>query len=122
MTRLPFANPSGSEAGLLSATNLINIRGGLIFRPDSSLQLRAGGNSTRVAILANGNTGIGTTSPAAKFEVNGTTIIGTNGTALTEIIKGTIVKDVASIGANTSLNVDFAIANSATTSTVYISP
>ena len=75
-----------------------------------------------MAIAKTGNIGIGTLSPEAKLDVNGTTILGTNGTALTEIIKATVVKDVASIAANSSLNVDFAVSNSATTSTVYMSP
>ena len=119
---LQFANPSTSEAGFLSGTDLANIRGGLIFRPDSSLHLRSGGNNTRVAILANGNTGIGTTAPSAKLEVNGTTVLGANGTSLNEIIKITVVKNVPSIPLNSSSVVDFSVTNAATSSTVYISP
>lgn len=68
---LQFANPSTSEAGILSGTDLISIRGGLIFRADSSVHVRSGGNSTRLTILANGNTGIGTTAPSEKLHVVG---------------------------------------------------
>src|SRR5262245_21821695 len=36
---------------------------------DHDLQLRAGGNTTRMVVRADGNVGIGTKSPAAKVEV-----------------------------------------------------
>jgi hypothetical protein len=38
---------------------------------DHDLQLRAGGNSTKMTVKANGNVGIGTTYPTAKLDVNG---------------------------------------------------
>jgi hypothetical protein len=121
-TFLQFSSPSGNEAGIISGSNLLSIRSGINFRADSSVQIRTGGNNTRLSINKSGNTGINTTSPQARLDVNGTVIIGANGTALNEIIKLTIAKDVASIAAGGSLNVDFAVANSSLNSTVYVSP
>lgn len=40
-----------------------------------NLQLRAGGNDTKIQINADGNVGIGTTNPAAKLDVNGGVVV-----------------------------------------------
>lgn len=121
-TYLQFSSPTAAESGILSGNEASSIRSGILFRSDSSLQIRSGGNSTRLFISKLGNVGIGTLTPDTKLDVNGSVKIGSNGSSLTEIIKLTVTKDVASIAANSSLNVDFAVANAATTSTVYISP
>ena len=42
---------------------------------NDDLQLRAGGNVTKMTIKANGNVGIGTTSPSKKLEVGGSILI-----------------------------------------------
>jgi hypothetical protein len=119
---IQFSVPTIEESGILSGNASMSLRSGIIFRADSSVQIRAGGSNTRLAVTKTGNIGVGTLSPAAKLDVNGNTILGTNGTVLTEVIKATVTKDVASVAANSTLSVDFAVTNAATTSTVYISP
>ena len=53
---LQFATPSAEENGLLSSSELTTVRAGLIFRPDSSVQIRAGGNTTKFSVDKSGNT------------------------------------------------------------------
>jgi trimeric autotransporter adhesin len=59
------------ESGVISSTSATNFRSGLIFRADSSIQLRTGGNNTAISILQNGKVGIGTNTPGASLQVNG---------------------------------------------------
>lgn len=119
---IQLSNDNAIQSGILSGNEVTAIRSALIFSADSSITMRTGGNLNRAVISNTGNFGIGTTAPAAKLDVNGSAILGANGTVLTEVIKQTVLKDVASIAANTTLGVDFAVANSATTSTVFVSP
>jgi hypothetical protein len=119
---LQFSNTDATESGILAGNFSTSIRSAMLFRADSSIQLRAGGNSTKVFIEKTGNVGIGTQSPAALLDVNGPTIIGSNGTALTEIIKVTVSKNVAAVSANSSVTESFTVANSQPNSTVYVSP
>lgn len=72
--------------------------------------------------LSTGNVGIGTSSPTAKLDINGTAKIGTNGTAINEIIKVTVNKDIPSVAADNQQAVTFAVSNAALNSSVYISP
>ena len=53
---LQFSTPSAEENGLLSASEFTTIRAGLIFRPDSSVQIRTGGNITKFSVDKSGNT------------------------------------------------------------------
>jgi hypothetical protein len=119
---LQFSNTDATESGILAGNFSTSIRSAMLFRADSSIQLRAGGNSTKVFIEKTGNVGIGTQAPAALLDVNGPTIIGSNGTALTEIIKVTVSKNVAAVSANSSVTESFTVANSQPNSTVYVSP
>jgi hypothetical protein len=84
--------------------------------------LTSSARTNAMTVLKNGNTGINTSSPQDMLDVNGTTRLGTNGTALSEIIKVTVSKNVAAISANSSGTESFSVANAQTTSTVYISP
>lgn len=70
---LQFSNPAANETGLLSGSDLTTIRSAVIFRADSSLQLRTGGNSTRITIDNTGYTGIRTINPQSFLDVNGST-------------------------------------------------
>ncbi|HEY3386775.1 MAG TPA: hypothetical protein VGK46_09705 [Saprospiraceae bacterium] len=53
---LQFAAPSPEETGLISSSELTTMRAGIIFRPDSSVQIRAGGNTTKFSVDKSGNT------------------------------------------------------------------
>jgi len=53
---LQFAAPSPEENGLISSSELTTMRSGIIFRPDSSVQIRAGGNTTKFSVDKSGNT------------------------------------------------------------------
>jgi hypothetical protein len=78
--------------------------------------------STAMAVLKNGNTGIGMMTPAAKLEVAGDVVLGVNGSALQEIIKETINHDVASMDPNAESIETFTVTNAQPGSTVYVSP
>ncbi|MEO6133492.1 MAG: hypothetical protein ABIQ02_16750, partial [Saprospiraceae bacterium] len=121
-TYLQFSSLTADESGILSGNAVSSLRSAIMFRPDSSVQIRTGGNTTRIAVLKNGNTGIATTTPEAKLDVNGTTIIGTNGTLLTEIIKVTVLTDVNNVPAGSSVLETIPVANCTTGSTVFMSP
>lgn len=62
---IQFSNPSNATASILSGNTETNIRSGIIFDVDSSVDIRAGGNANRLAIYKNGNVGINWTAPAA---------------------------------------------------------
>lgn len=55
---LQFSTPTGEAAGVLSGQNGMAVRSGIIFASDSSLLLRAGGNTTRLTIDKSGNSTI----------------------------------------------------------------
>jgi len=64
-----LSNPTNSEGGILSGNAATSIRSGIVFAVDSSVYLRAGGNSNRMTIYKNGNIGVGTTIPLTKLHI-----------------------------------------------------
>ncbi|MCP1382853.1 hypothetical protein [Runella salmonicolor] len=121
---ISLLTPEASENGITFGLPSSGVSGGIIYNPagTKSMQFRTAGNTTRMAILANGNVGINTTSATAKLDVSGTVKIGTNGSALDEIIKISEAADLPSIPANGSFSQTFTVTNAQTSSTVYISP
>ena len=75
-------------------------------------------------VFATGNVGIntGVTAPTRNLDVNGTARIGTNGNTITQIIKTSGTVTVGNVGIRSTVNQTFAIANTATTSSVLVSP
>jgi hypothetical protein len=120
---ITLSNPNANENGILSANASNTIKGAIIFRADSSMQLRTGVNNTAITISNTQDVGIGTTTPAARLDVNGDFALGTNGTVLTQVIKETITGvTVPAVPANGTLAVDYAVPNAAVGGTVYVSP
>ncbi|MEO6130572.1 MAG: hypothetical protein ABIQ02_01900, partial [Saprospiraceae bacterium] len=68
---LQFSNPNTFESGILSGNNLSSLRSAIIFRADSSVQIRAGGGNTRLHVRQDGNVGIGTITPQRLLHVSG---------------------------------------------------
>jgi hypothetical protein len=66
--------------------------------------------------------GIGTTAPSDTLDVNGDAQFGINGTTITNIIKASVNKDVASIAANSSRLEYYSVTNANTASRVIVSP
>lgn len=121
---IQMMNPQASEAGITFGLPSSIVSGGVFYNNGGAgaLQFRNNGNQNRMTIISNGNIGVGTTTPTTKLDINGTAKIGTNGTAINEIIKVTVNRDIPSVAANGQQAVTFTVANAALNSSVYISP
>ena len=64
-----LSNPNDAENGILSGNAASAIRSALVFPADSSVNLRSGGNNTRLAINKAGSVGIATTFPQTKLHL-----------------------------------------------------
>ena len=117
-----FSNPNNREAGLLSGNASTIIRSGIIFSTDSAILFRSGGNTTRVAILKNGDMGIGTAVPAASLDVNGDFKLGAIGTVLANVLKVTVNTNLPPVNAGATLTLTFNIPNVVVGATAMISP
>ncbi|MGL4631411.1 MAG: hypothetical protein ACRCVT_09410 [Leadbetterella sp.] len=75
-TYLNLAAPNANETGILfGRPDDTGTSGGIIYRPNKDLHLRANGNETRMAISSAGNVGIGSITPTAKLDVNGDIVL-----------------------------------------------
>lgn len=70
---IQLLSPDANETGMLAGNAATLIKSGIIFTADSTIQLRTGGNNTRVIIDDNGSVGINTLPfiPLSKLDVNG---------------------------------------------------
>jgi hypothetical protein len=76
---LQILTPAASDGGVFFGSPATNIQGGVVYtHPTNTLQLRTGGNLTRLSINGAGDVGIGTSSPNSKLDVAGSTIISGN--------------------------------------------
>jgi len=68
---IQLLHPTISESGILAGNALTTIKSALIFTADSSVQIRAGGNSnTDLHVDNSGNVGIGTVNPSNRLHVS----------------------------------------------------
>ena len=118
---LQFSSENSDAAGIISGNQDADIRSGIIFGNDSTVLIRAGGNTTRLSVEANGNVGIGTLAPVARLDVNGTVKLGTNGSVLSEIMRATVNRNLPSIGGNSTQVETFTVSNAQTGSVVTVS-
>ncbi len=72
---LQFSHPTNSETGILSGSAATSIRSGFVFRADSSTEIRAGGNFTKMTVDNNGNIGINTPNPLAMLHVKDSSVL-----------------------------------------------
>jgi hypothetical protein len=80
-------------------------------------------NVSNAIVLGNNvNVGINTSSPTTKLDVRGTSRFGTNGNTITNIIKRTLVVNIANVAANAGLTVTVAFDNAVVGQSVMISP
>jgi hypothetical protein len=72
---IEIASPDVSERGLIFSNPTDGASGGVYYE-NKSMNFRTNVNDTRMKILANGNVGIGTTTPDAKLDIDGNIRIG----------------------------------------------
>jgi hypothetical protein len=70
---IQLLHPAASETGILAGNETTLVKSGVVFLADSSIQIRTGGNNTRVWINKLGNVGINTLPfiPRSMLDVNG---------------------------------------------------
>src|SRR5688500_16464189 len=68
---IQFSTVNSEESGILTGSTLTSVRSGIVFRTDSAVQIRAGGNTGRMIIDKSGNVGIGVGTPTQRLHVSG---------------------------------------------------
>jgi hypothetical protein len=97
---------------------------GSIFPTDTSVVMWSQIADNNYVILQPswGKVGIGTYSPKAKLDVNDDFKLGISGTVLQRIIKISILRNITTVAANTSVIETFTVTGALVDGTVYISP
>lgn len=73
---LALNSPDANETGVIfGKPTLGGASGGVIYTSGSDMNLKTGGNNTRVIVASNGNVGIGATTPTAKLDVDGDIVV-----------------------------------------------
>ena len=67
---IQFSTPTDEASGFLAGNTVTSIRSALLFLADSSVQIRSGGNSTKLIVDNNGNTAIGNFTPSFRLHLN----------------------------------------------------
>ena len=67
---IQFSTLNSSTSGLLAGNEVTDIRSAILFHADSSVQIRAGGNSTKINIDKSGNIAMGNFTPAFRLHLN----------------------------------------------------
>ena len=72
---IQVGSPEANENGILFGKPSAGASGGIIYTPANAMNLRTGGNNTRMTITSAGNVGIGTTAPTAKLDIEGDIVV-----------------------------------------------
>jgi hypothetical protein len=68
---IQLLSPNNSETGIFAGNAQTLVKGGIIFRADSSIQIKAGGNANRITVDNEGHVGIGLVLPSSSLHVAG---------------------------------------------------
>lgn len=72
---IQVGSPEANENGILFGKPSAGASGGIIYTLANAMNLRTGGNNTRMTITSAGNVGIGTTAPTAKLDIEGDIVV-----------------------------------------------
>ena len=68
---IQLLHPAASESGILAGNNSTTVKSGIVFTADSSVNIRTGGNITRMVVDETGKVGVNSNFPQSKFDVDG---------------------------------------------------
>lgn len=72
---IQMGSPEVNETGIVFGKPSNSASGGVIYNGSNGLNLRTGGNITRLTITSAGNVGVGTSSPTAKLDIEGDIVV-----------------------------------------------